>query len=99
MIKPVTFDPRAKAEVIAAVGWYERHSASAAAGFKRAFDAAIAQIQDRPTSFPVYLGSQRKCLLKRYPYLLIFEELLDQVWITAVAHASRKPGYWLNRRK
>ncbi len=38
-------------------------------------------------------------LLSTFRYALIFELLADEILIVAVAHTSRRPNYWLNRRK
>ena len=41
----------------------------------------------RPTSFR----------LRRFPFSLIYTVMGDQLRILAVAHHSRRPGYWRNR--
>jgi hypothetical protein len=40
----------------------------------------------------------RAAPLHRFPYALIYEDFPDRVWIAAVAHYSRRPGYWSHRR-
>jgi hypothetical protein len=32
-----------------------------------------------------------------YPYFVVFRELPRKIEIIAVAHAKRRPGYWLKR--
>lgn len=39
----------------------------------------------------------RRLLLHRFPYALIFELLHDGCAIWAVAHTSRRPGFWHGR--
>jgi hypothetical protein len=42
--------------------------------------------------------NRRRFLLHRFPYLLIYREREDGViQILAVAHTSRRPGYWKER--
>ncbi len=36
--------------------------------------------------------------LHRFPYSVIYEELADHIWVAAVGHHSRQPGYWACRR-
>jgi len=36
--------------------------------------------------------------LTRFPYSLIYTESGDEIRILAVAHHSRRPGYWRGRR-
>jgi hypothetical protein len=35
--------------------------------------------------------------VKRHPYLVVYAILPDQIVVLAVAHTSRKPGYWRER--
>jgi toxin ParE1/3/4 len=39
----------------------------------------------------------RRALLSRFPYGVVFVELEDHIRVVAIAHAKRKPGYWLHR--
>jgi toxin ParE1/3/4 len=39
----------------------------------------------------------RKCFVRRFPYTIFYLELAEQIWIAAVAHQRRRPGYWRNR--
>jgi len=36
----------------------------------------------------------RKCLLSRFPYMVIYAPLPDEVLVLAVGHQHRQPGYW-----
>jgi len=36
-------------------------------------------------------------LLPRFPYAMIFMDLGTEIRVLAVAHAKRRPGYWLDR--
>ena len=39
----------------------------------------------------------RWALLPRFPYAVIFMDLGTEIRVLAVAHAKRRPGYWLDR--
>ncbi len=39
----------------------------------------------------------RRFLLRRFPYVIIYEIVSDEIHILAVAHTKRRPGYWKNR--
>jgi len=47
--------------------------------------------------YPHYLHGTRRILLKRFPYFIVFFEWQDEVYIVAIAHAKRRPGYWRGR--
>jgi hypothetical protein len=40
----------------------------------------------------------RRVFFKRFPYSLFFIELPTRYRVLAVAHARRRPLYWLERR-
>jgi len=39
----------------------------------------------------------RRALMSVFPYALIFLELKREIRVIAVAHTSRRPGYWIYR--
>ncbi len=51
----------------------------------------------RPVALPVLQGCLRRSLLRRFPYGIICAEEGDGVWVLAVMHLHRKPGYWRDR--
>jgi toxin ParE1/3/4 len=60
-------------------------------------DLAIDRIEEAPRRWPVYLGGTRRYLLRRFPFFVVFRDAGDSVQIVALAHARRRPGYWLGR--
>ena len=59
-------------------------------------------VDERPRSFPRLQDVDatleiRRALLARFPYALVFLVREDEVRVLAVAHAKRRPGYWLSR--
>ena len=77
--------------------WYAERSQRAAEGFEAEFDRTLASIGADPQRFPHCDQRHRFCLMRRYPFQVIYREQADQVVIVAVAHAKREPGYWSNR--
>ncbi len=39
----------------------------------------------------------RKCVIQRFPYVMYYMDLDAVIWIAAIAHAKRRPGYWMSR--
>jgi plasmid stabilization system protein ParE len=97
MSKPLCFRPQAIHEAAQARRWYASKRREAAEGFLRELRAAYDAISAKPTVYPFYERPYRFCRLKRYPYLVFFRELDEEVEILAVAHERRLPGYWMNR--
>jgi plasmid stabilization system protein ParE len=94
---PTWLHPEAIAEARAARQWYESRSVAAGAAFMAELDVAIERIEETPGAWPRYLAATRRYLLRRFPFFLVFRESRDGVQIVPVAHASRKPGYWIGR--
>ena len=39
----------------------------------------------------------RRVVVDKFPYSLIYSIEPEKIWILAVAHQRRRPGYWRNR--
>jgi len=78
--------------------WYAERSQRAADGFEAEFAAALEAIAAHPDRYPLCDDHHRYYLMKRYPLQVIYRRLSDdRLLIVAVAHASRRPSYWLGR--
>lgn len=93
----VSFHRAARAELIAALGWYSDRSPLAALGFANAVDAAIAAIAKSPNRFPQGGNNLRQFNLRRFPFTIHYLNLEKRVVIIAVAHQKRPPNYWVDR--
>jgi len=80
-----------------ALRWYTERSERAAEGFEAEFERALESIGADPLRFPYCDDRHRYFLMQRYPYQVIYREHQEQLFIIAVAHAKRKPGYWSKR--
>jgi len=92
------FHPEAEEELAEALGWYASRSEVAAQAFALEIDHAINRILEAPLRYPVGRRGERKFVLDRFPYTVLYRIRFDQIFITAVAHQSRRPGYWRHRR-
>ena len=45
---------------------------------------------------PLVLGARRR-LLKGWPYSIVYQPILGGIYVIALAHHRRKPGYWRKR--
>jgi len=94
---PVEFDPFAIAEARAAYRWYRQRSVPAAERFIEELDAAVESIGREPARWPSYIDDTRRYLFRRFPYFLVYRHDAERAQVIAVAHARRRPGYWLTR--
>ena len=90
----------ARAELIAAGKWYEQQAGRGNA-FLDAVAEAIVEVGNTPRRFARVpyrtKGEVRRYLIRRFPYAVIYEMRGDQAVVLAVAHTSRRPGYWRER--
>ncbi len=90
--------PRAEAELGEAVDWYEARRAGLGVEFLETVRSALLRIQRAPHQLATWTVSKReyrRLVLQRFPYAILFTCDDEDVTIVAVAHARRKPGYWL----
>jgi toxin ParE1/3/4 len=94
MPSQIDLHPAAVKEARKAYRWYFRRSATAASRFRAAFEAGLEQIAQSPDRWPVYLHGTRYRLLRRFRFILVYRQRGDRIQVVAVAHGSRRPGYW-----
>jgi len=92
------FHPEARIEFIDAIAYYERCRDGLGLRFSREIYAAINRIMPDPRAWPKISANTRRCLARRFPYGIIYEVREDDILIIAVAHLSREPFYWIDRR-
>lgn len=93
----VAYHPEAQKELDETGAFYESRIPGLGGRFVDEVERASALLEEFPE-----IGRQldrvfRQLSLRRYPYSLIYSAESDCVWIVAVAHNRRRPGYWRRR--
>lgn len=96
-MKRVIVEDEGRDEVREACAWYEDRQAGLSLDFIEELDATFGAIGDRPGSFPIVARNARRALVRRFPYLVLFVELDDQVAVIGVFHTARDPSAWERR--
>ena len=95
--------PEARAELRRAAVWYEERRPGLGDEFISAISASLDRISDAPESYPAWPSTRaegaliRKATAQRFPYVIAFEKHEHHVLVLAIAHAKRRPLYWLTR--
>jgi hypothetical protein len=94
----VEYHPLADQELSAAAVFY----GSQASGLGAEFLDEVLRSETFVTEYP-FAGRElgpglRRFPLRRFPHDLIYELRDDVLWILAVAHQRRRPGYWQDRQ-
>lgn len=93
----------AKADFQSAANWYNKEREGLGDEFLDELFSAISDIEADPLRF-ARVGiartkrEVRSYSLKRFPYSIIYERVDDGFTVIAVAHAKRRPSYWLRRK-
>ena len=93
----IVFHTDAAAEMQAAAAYYARRAPGLGEAFLDEIEQGLWRIQEFPRLWPVYEGAYRRYLLQRFPYGLMYRLDPEEIFILAVAHLHRRPGYWKNR--
>ena len=93
----IDFHPEARVEILEAYDWYAEQNRAAGDAFFVEVDRVIDSIAEAPQMWPRHIGGTHRCLLRRFPYAVIYRALPECVEIVAVAHQKRRPGYWRGR--
>jgi hypothetical protein len=81
--------------------WYESKRPGLGAEFLGAVHGVLVRVGTAPDQFPVWPDNPRfrRALAARFPYAVFFHIAGDEPIVVAVAHTSRRPGYWLDRTR
>jgi len=99
-VKPVQFSQPASEEFAAAVRWYEMRRPGLGGDFYDAIVRTIDMIRAHPEIGTARTGRfpNRQLRVPRFPFQVVYRIRDDDIQVVAVAHASRRPGYWRDRR-
>jgi plasmid stabilization system protein ParE len=91
------FHPAAEEEFSAAVDWYEVRQPGLGVDFAVEVRAAIGRAIALPKAWAELEPGIRRVLTQRFPYGVLYSPADLGVFILAVMHLSREPGYWKDR--
>jgi len=90
-------------DLIEASRWYDKQQAGLGDDFLDEYAEWLTTVGQYPKRFTRLETLKRtdreirRCRLRRFPYLIIFEVLSEELMVIAVVHVRRRPTFWLNR--
>ena len=97
----IRFHEGARSEFLAAAEWYESERPGLGDEFLHQIDKALETIAAQPRAWPTLATRRgtdfRRFAVPRFPYSVIFAAREKELFVLAVAHGSRRPGYWTDR--
>ena len=86
-------------EVEEASDYYEQQRAGLGHEFFLAYEEAVKQILAFPGAWSKVEANCRRRRFKKFPYGVVYRVHEDSIYVVAVMHLRRKPGYWKRRLK
>lgn len=93
------YTPEAKVEIKKAAEYYEGCKQGPGQAFLIEVESTIQRLSQHPLTWRKISRQFRRCLLKKFPYGIIYSVDEDEIFVAAVMHLKRKPEYWKKRIK
>ena len=93
----VVLHPEADAEFLLAQQRYTDASPLLGRRFYEEVTSVFRQVVEHPLRFKQFDPPARRLFANGFPYAVIYVVKPDAVWIIAVMHVRRAPGYWKER--
>lgn len=92
------FHPEAEQEFEAAVAYYEECAPGLGLSFAIEAREAIQRAIVMPLAWQQVEEEIRRVLVHRFPYAVLYSAKEERLFILAVMHLHREPGYWEHRQ-
>lgn len=98
-MKAVRPNSEAEEEIRAAILWYENEREGLGPELWDEVQATVSLISEYPDIGSAVhrartRGIVRRVPLRRFPYFVVYRERPQHIELIALAHTSRRPGYW-----
>lgn len=91
------YHPEAAKELTSSIQYYERKSNGLGAEFFDEVEEAIGQALTHSKSGTLITEQNRRILLQRFPFELIYDVKDEVITLIAIKHIKQRPGYWESR--
>lgn len=93
-----SFHPESVRDLQDAAKYYQERAGNALSlALFTEFEHSIQLLLEHPQLGAPWRPGKRRLVMKHFPYSLIYIVVGDEIQVLAVAHHSRRPGYWRKR--
>lgn len=96
-MQKIIFHPDVVDEIKSSYDWYESQADGLGENLLSELESAFEAIVELPDTWPKFKKEFRRFLLSKFPFSVIYRSIDNSIYVVAVMHNSRKPGYWLTR--
>jgi toxin ParE1/3/4 len=91
------FHEEASEEMTESARFYESKSEGLGSDFLTAVQETTQRILNSPGAAAIERATIRRRLVPGFPFTILYEVFEDGIFIAAIMHQRRKPGYWRKR--
>ena len=95
----IRFLDEARFEFLDAISYYEAQQAGLGRRLKVEVEQTLLWLIRHAEACRLRPGGYRRLNLRTFPYYIPYIIRGSTLWVLAVAHAHRKPEYWIQREK
>ncbi|MGB0495224.1 MAG: type II toxin-antitoxin system RelE/ParE family toxin [Kangiellaceae bacterium] len=93
----IIFHPEIENEVKSSYDWYQSQAKGLGDDFLNELETSYQAIIELPETWPKFYVGFRRFLLSKFPFSIIYRTSGNTIFVLAIMHNSRKPGYWSDR--
>jgi len=93
----IIFHPDVVNEIRSSYNWYESQAEGLGENLLSELESAYDAIAELPDTWLKFQKGFRRFLLSKFPFSVIYRRTDNSIYVVAVMHNSRKPGYWETR--
>jgi len=93
----IEFHPQALEEMFESARYYKSRSVGLGEDFLEAVEETTRRIEQFPNAGPVATKDIRKRLVFGFPFSVLYNQHEQTIYVVAVMHQRRRPGYWKSR--
>ena len=91
--------PEAESDLREAAEYYQERAGTALAqAFFAEFEHSMHLLLKHPLLGALWRHGERRLVTRHFPYAIIYTVAEQAIQVLAVAHQSRRPGYWRKRK-
>lgn len=97
MASNLVLTPESELDIADAFHWYQEQREGLGEEFLNCLEASLQALIRNPNICGVVHENYRRCLMRRFPYVVLYELSNDVVIVYAVFHTSQNPNKWRAR--
>ncbi|WP_312090514.1 type II toxin-antitoxin system RelE/ParE family toxin [Chryseobacterium sp.] len=87
----LSLSPNAETDLLESALWYENQQTGLGEKFTQKVESYFVRIQNNPLHFPLKKGNLREAYIQKFPYVIIYKIIEDNIIVFAVFNTHQNP--------